>query len=147
MYCNIETDILPPVPPKILSIINPDDINNNNNKDVDNKLNTPSTPTRDIIPILEQTKFKEGEFLYITNIYTREMLVNAWKSITQLNLWNYMKKNNNSFMFTDDIEVKMISDRMEELGYSGHSGYSFGWTMRQMQFIARYGELEYVKMI
>ena len=33
---------------------------------------------------------------------------------------------------------------MEELGYNGHSGYSFGWTMRQMQYIAEHGESNYM---
>ena len=29
---------------------------------------------------------------------------------------------------------------MLELGYIGHSAYSFNWTMKQMQFIAKFGE-------
>jgi len=29
--------------------------------------------------------------------------------------------------------------KMEELGYSGHSGSSFGWTMRMMEFLAKHG--------
>jgi hypothetical protein len=29
---------------------------------------------------------------------------------------------------------------MEELGYGGHSGASFGCTMRNMQYLAEHGE-------
>jgi hypothetical protein len=34
---------------------------------------------------------------------------------------------------------------MVELGYDGHSGCSFGYTMRIMQYIAKYGEEKYKK--
>jgi hypothetical protein len=46
-------------------------------------------------------------------------------------------------MFSDDQEIWRITAKMEELGYNGHSGCSFGWTMRQMQYIAKYGEEKY----
>jgi hypothetical protein len=34
---------------------------------------------------------------------------------------------------------------MEQLGYYGHSGSSFGLTMRTMQYIARNGEEKFKK--
>jgi hypothetical protein len=33
---------------------------------------------------------------------------------------------------------------MEELGYTGHSGTSFGWTMRSMEFLAKHGKDEFL---
>jgi hypothetical protein len=36
---------------------------------------------------------------------------------------------------------------MEELGYDGHSGASFGWTMRTMQYIANHGEKKYKEIV
>ena len=36
--------------------------------------------------------------------------------------------------------------KMGELGYYGHSGVSFGFIMREMQFIAQKGEKEYKKL-
>jgi hypothetical protein len=49
-------------------------------------------------------------------------------------------------MFSTDKEIKIISDKIEELGYHGHSGASFGITMRNMQFIALHGLEEHKKM-
>jgi hypothetical protein len=72
------------------------------------------------------------------------MLVNAWNAITQLELWNYMKKDTYSFMLSNDKEIWIITKKMEDLGYDGHSGSSFGWTMRQIQYIAKNGEEKYM---
>ncbi len=93
----------------------------------------------------EETKFVKGDFAYIENSNEREMLQNAWNAITQLELWNYMKQNCESYMLSSDNEITIITHKMEELGYNGHSGFSFGWTMRQMQYIAQYGEEQYFK--
>jgi hypothetical protein len=46
-------------------------------------------------------------------------------------------------MFSNDPRVKIIYDKIEELGYTGHSGSSFGCTMRTMQYIATYGEKKF----
>jgi len=48
-------------------------------------------------------------------------------------------------MFNRDSELRVIMNKMDELGYGGHSGSSFGWTMRQMQFIAVNGLEEHRK--
>jgi hypothetical protein len=91
----------------------------------------------------DNDKFEPGEFLYISELHSREMLVNAWNAITQLEIWDYMKKDTCSYTFNNDNEIDIISRKMEELGYNGHSGFSFGWTMRQMQIISKIGEIKY----
>ena len=85
-----------------------------------------------------------GKFLYINCISTRNMLQNAWTAITILELWSFMRKEQESYMFSNDPEINIISNKMSELGYDCHSGSSFGWTMRQMQYIAKYGEEKYM---
>ena len=75
------------------------------------------------------------------------MLINAWNAITELDLWNYMRNEQYSYMLSNDKEIYIISRKMEELGYNGHSGFSFGWTMRQMQYIAQFGEKKYAEII
>jgi hypothetical protein len=95
----------------------------------------------------ESNNFIPGEFLYIKDEWNREMLVNAWNAITQTNMWDYMKKEIYSYSWSDDKEVDLIYKKIEELGYDGHSGCSFGWTMRQMQYIAQHGEENYMKII
>jgi hypothetical protein len=169
---NIEStiyNVMPPRPPtKVLSIIHPDDIINEN---LGRQVQTPEIEP----PILprsateaseaqepdpqpaeaqepdpqpaesqEETEtFIKGKFLYVKNEDTREMLVNAWNAINQLDLWDYMRCETYSYMFSGDAEIWVITKKMEELGYDGHSGASFGWTMRQMQYIAQNSEEKY----
>lgn len=106
----------------------------------------PPTPP-EVETQINMPEFIEGQFLYVINIFTREMLVNAWNSITQLKLWDYMKKDTDSFIFNNDNEIKLIMKKMIELGYDEHSGCSFGWTMRQMQYIAINGEKQFANEI
>lgn len=87
--------------------------------------------------------FIPGKFDYIKQKTERIMLENAWQAINLTENWGFMKNGIYSYMWSDAPEIDIISDKMEKLGYNGHSGFSFGWTMRQMQFIAQYGEENY----
>ena len=78
-------------------------------------------------------------FAYITNDYDRLMLETAYQSITSLELWDYMKKPNTAYMLSSDKELELIMNEIVRLGYDGHSGASFGCTMRRMQYIAQHG--------
>lgn len=72
-------------------------------------------------------------------INEKQMLENAILSVNQLNLWEWLREFGGSFMFNTEPNVLLIVQKMEENGYSGHSGSSFACTMRNMQYIARYG--------
>jgi hypothetical protein len=74
------------------------------------------------------------------------MFENAYQAISLTEMWDYMKKDRESFMFSSDKEIEIISKKMEDLGYDGHSGSSFGLTMRHMQFIALHGLEEHKKI-
>ena len=78
-------------------------------------------------------------FEYITDSYQRLMLETAYQAITSLELWDYMKKPNRAYMLSSDKELELIMNEIVRLGYDGHSGASFGCTMRQMQYIAQHG--------
>lgn len=96
----------------------------------------------------EQEQKQEPEkFMYIKEKDTRDMLLSAWNVITALELWDYMKKDTKSYMFNSDISVGRIYNKIEKFGYYGHSGSSFGWTMRQMQYIAQHGEEEFKNLV
>jgi hypothetical protein len=88
---------------------------------------------------------EQSMFNYADN-NSRAMLENAYQAISLTEMWDYMKKDRESFMFSSDKEIKIISNKMEELGYNGHSGASFGVTMRNMQFIALNGLDAHKKM-
>ena len=94
----------------------------------------PPTVEENIIP---------GQFYYIKEDWIKNMLVNAWQAITLTELWDFVKQDIDSFMFSNDPRVKIIYDKMEKLGYTGHSGSSFGCTMRTMQYIATHGEKKF----
>ena len=84
-------------------------------------------------------------FYYIDE-KSRVMFENAYNAISLTEMWDYMKKDTESFMFSSDKEIEVISNKMSELGYNGHSGASFGLTMRNMQFIALHGLDEHKKL-
>jgi hypothetical protein len=115
-----EMNILPPSPPNNSSIIS--SLEHQQNDDI----------------------FIFGKFIYVKDDNKKEMLQNAWTAITQLDLWDYMKRDTDSYMMSSDKEINIITEKMAELGYDGHSGASFGWTMRQMQYIAQHGEDDFM---
>jgi hypothetical protein len=88
----------------------------------------------------------DGKFKYVTNKSNREMLENAWQAISQTHLWDFVAQDIDSFMWSNDPRIEVISEKMEELGYNGHSGTSFGSTMRSMQYLAKHGENKFKEM-
>uniref|UniRef100_A0A6C0K4H3 Uncharacterized protein n=1 Tax=viral metagenome TaxID=1070528 RepID=A0A6C0K4H3_9ZZZZ len=84
------------------------------------------------------TSVGNGQFEFIDSS-SRIMYTTAHFAISQLELWDYMKKDTDSYMFSEDQEVHRIYAKIEQLGYNGHSGCSFGCTLRAMKFIAQNG--------
>jgi len=103
----------------------------------------PPTPSlEETFPVL----LIPGEFKYIEE-HSRDMLQTAYRAITLTENWEFMKQPADNFMFGDDPRVLNIYNTIENLGYNGHSGFSFAWTMRQMQFIAKNGEKKFKELI
>ena len=76
----------------------------------------------------------------------QEILTDAYETITRLELWEKIKADPGSggFMYSGHDYIREISSAIK---YDGHSGASFGWTMRVMQFIAKNGWDAYVQSI
>ena len=93
-------------------------------------------------PLKQENKINlgSGEFVYIENTSERRMLQTAFKAITLIESWNFVREPTDSFMLSGDKRIYKIYNKIEEIGYHGHSGSSFGCTMRNMQFIAQHGE-------
>ncbi len=88
-----------------------------------------------------------GQFEYVTDAATKMVLINGHQAITATNSWEYMKThvgNDNKFNFDFDNKTMEIAHKMEELGYDGHSGASFGFVMSTLHFIAVNGEQAYI---
>jgi hypothetical protein len=68
------------------------------------------------------------------------MLADAHQAVIKTNLWDYLRlpstPGKDGFMFCTDLELVKLSHAMK---YDGHSGVSYAWTMRQMEYIAKNG--------
>ena len=80
-----------------------------------------------------------GQFNYVDE-NERDMFANAWQAITLTETWDFIKNFQGSFMMSGDENINRISAKMSELGYDGHSGCSFGFTMQTMKCLAINGE-------
>jgi len=93
--------------------------------------------------------FIPGEFKYVKNINDRKLYINAYQAITKTEMWGFMKQEpgDNGYMFCSHPNMQKITTKMNELfgGYikNPHSGCSFACTMRNMQYIAKFGELKF----
>ena len=140
-------DLLPPSPPiveeeqnTILQLIHPDLLEQNIFE-----IQPPQAPLQTVHETPEtQEKLIPGKFDYVKDKNTQEMLVTAWEAINLTETWDFMKQDIYSYSLSSDPKVAIISDKICKL-YDFHSGCSFGWTMRQMQFIAQNGEEKYME--
>jgi hypothetical protein len=90
-------------------------------------------------PPTKKEDFIPGKFDYIECKGDKIMFKNAYDAITITETWDHIKNLSNF----SSPEIKRITEKIIELGYTGHSGCSFMATMREMQFIARYGEKKF----
>ena len=96
------------------------------------------------IPPAPPAIFKKGNFDYVVDTHSRAMILSAYNAINTLELWNEMKKYGEPEMTSVSPAVSRIYQKIEEQGYCGHSGCSFGWTMHIMQMIAEDGERQFM---
>lgn len=88
-------------------------------------------------PELVPTVYAPGDFGFVKSDDERTMLKDAWDAITATNSWAFMTQEpKHGYTFASDPALDAISAKMT---YDGHSGYTYGWTMRVMQQIARIG--------
>ena len=130
-------------------------MNNNNTNEFNNYTNYTSIITENIFNTLNEEltntniepillniprSFIPGEFEYISDVKERKILQNGWLAIEQLNMWNFMTQPIRSYVMSDAPEVYEINIKIKELCDDNYSYRSFGWIMRQLQYIAQNGE-------
>jgi hypothetical protein len=90
------------------------------------------------------TSYVEGDFSFINDQHSKQMLEDGYNTISNLELWDWMKtfvpEEGKGFMFSNHENITKIGNAMK----TGHSGSSFGWTMRNLEAIAKDGWNEYV---
>ena len=81
------------------------------------------------------------DFETIYSTMESRMLKDAYDAITTCKMWDWMREYTPAeglgFMFSSHPNLDMINKEMKLL--DDHSGSSYGWTMRQMEFIAKNG--------
>ena len=101
-------------------------------------------------PSNHKVSIGQNRFEYIKDRHTREMMINGFQAISRLELWEYMTHDpgNGGFMFCQDREIGLIMNMMDKCEYQvGHSGASFGCIMRELQYIAIFGQQAYKQRI
>jgi hypothetical protein len=99
---------------------------------------------------MSTTIINEGDFKTLNlDANSIEMLEDAYQAVTKANRWAFLKRpdvppKDKGFMFSDAAELNDINTHME---YGGHSGASYAWTMRTMEFIAKKGWDAYVESV
>jgi hypothetical protein len=68
--------------------------------------------------------------------HSRMMVQDAYNTVTSLELLDEIKNLNpeKGFMFTSSPIIDKIYNNLK---YDGHSGCSFGWTMRQVEYLIK----------
>lgn len=88
------------------------------------------------------------EFESIYEPFEATMLKDAYQAITACDLWDWMRvfrpKDGEGFMFANHPNLDRINEAMK---YGGHSGASYGWTMRQMESLAKIGWDEHKRIV
>ena len=93
--------------------------------------------------IMDADTETEINFDFIKNEDDRIMIETAYNAVNQLELWDYLRCHCGSFMFSTNKNVDRIYNKIEELGYCGHSGASFGLTLQTIKYIADHGFEEF----
>jgi hypothetical protein len=87
-------------------------------------------------------------FEKLYSAFEATMLEDAYQAISACDLWDWMRsyspEEGKGFMFSNHPNLDRIN---KEMKYGGHSGGSYGWTMRTMQTIAKLGWEEFVKQV
>tara|TARA_B110000908_G_scaffold99680_1_gene117686 strand:+ start:3117 stop:3575 length:459 start_codon:yes stop_codon:yes gene_type:complete len=83
--------------------------------------------------------------------YLKRELIELKKTIDVLELWTWLQvefpPEDKGFMFWDHENMNKISDKLEELYGNQHSGYTWGQSMRTIQFIAKNGFDNYKQQV
>jgi len=69
--------------------------------------------------------------------HEKMMIVDAVLAVHQADLWDWLATAHiSSFMFSDNPSIQEINRHIK---YDGHSGVSYGWTMRVVEKLAKGG--------
>lgn len=92
------------------------------------------------------------DFDFIKDKQNRLFLISAANAVSSCNLWHWLNEFDSStnFMFSTGTEIDMLRTALSKDPINAnHSGLSFGFVLRQIEYIAKYGynmyKIEYLK--
>ena len=72
-----------------------------------------------------------------------DMIKRAYEVIYKTESWHLLSNfKGESFMFSKDDKINTLIEKVAD-DYQRHSGASIGWTMRQLEYIAKHGFTKY----
>jgi len=91
-------------------------------------------------------QYAAGDFSFMHDESGRRYATDTYQAVTKAEAWDLLKEDpgEGGFMFSADQRYKVIQAKMELMGE--HSGSSYGWCMRQVQYIAQNGWNAYVAL-
>lgn len=92
------------------------------------------------------SSYRPGDFSFLRDEDSRRYAADTYEAVTKAEAWDLMKEDpgEGGFMFSANERYKLVLNKMELRGY--HSGSSYGWSMRQVQYIAQNGWNAYVAL-
>ena len=114
--------------------------------DKPSKYERQTTYSEPIVHDKNTTNLSPGEFLYIEDLNERIMIQTAWKAVVELNMSDFIKNVKDNFLYNQSKELRILYDKIEENGYTGHSGSSFATTMRTLKYILVNGEQKFITL-
>ena len=98
--------------------------------------------------------FIRGDFTFlpVRLAHEKRMLEDAFQAMESVEgSWEYIARpdipgKEGGFMFSKDPFIETISSHVDKAGLIGHSGSSYGWTMRQIESIAKNGWDSYASL-
>ena len=100
------------------------------------------------INIYDEIYYGNGEFDFVRDESTKEFLKSAHRAISLCELWDWMRiytpPPNTGFMWSKAPELDKLKQQMWKDPVNGYqSGASYGFIMREMEYIAKNGYENY----
>ena len=84
-----------------------------------------------------------GDFSFLKDTDSIEMLSFTYQAVNNTNSWEFMKtfdpESDGGFASSTDPQLAKIGWECEKLEWGGHTGSSWVSSMRQIQYIAKFG--------
>ena len=87
-------------------------------------------------------------FAFIPDHQTHEFLLSAHQSISICELWDWLRSYEpiHGFLFDNSSECQQIREQMQKYDINhNHSGSSYAYILREMQYIAKNGYQQYAQ--